>query len=163
MPRQNYPRRKITSLPTKLGSRSGICKWGKYLYPGIETQNLHRPDRSLVAIPPKPGRNLFRLSQHYLDLGVVTSIYFAFVLIPGQRHAASLHWSCAFAAAYGLAYSQRGYGTTLATGTSLTSRDAVRKTESDAECRQWSDVNVANRRWRDCWNVPSPLCVVINR
>jgi hypothetical protein len=81
-------RRTTTSLATKLGSRSGLCGRGKYLYPGIEPQNLH-PDRSLVAIPPKLGRNLFRHSQRYIDLGVVTGIYFAFVLISRSAAAAA--------------------------------------------------------------------------
>jgi hypothetical protein len=148
MPRPNYPRRKTTSLATKLGGRYVICECGKYLYPRIEPQNLHRPDHSLVAIPPKLGRNLFRHSQHYLDLGVVTSIYFAFLLISRSAAADSLLSSYTFSAAYGLAYAQRGYGTTRATGTSLTSRDAVKQTESEAQCRQWSYINVANRRRR---------------
>jgi len=76
-------------------------------------------------------------------LGVVTSIYFAFVLISRSAAAAaaaaaagSLHSPYTFSAAYGLACSQRGYGTTRATGTSLTSRDAVKQTESEAQCRQ---------------------------
>jgi hypothetical protein len=115
-------------------------------------KNHHRPDRSLFAIPPRLGRNLFRRSQHYLDLGVVTSIYFTFVLISRSAAAGSLHSSHTFSAAYGPAYSQRGYGTTRATGTSLTSRDAVKQTESEAKCRQWSYVNVANRRRRYCVN-----------
>jgi len=152
MPRPHYPRRKTTSLAMKLGSRSRICEWGKYLYPGIEPQIHHRPDLSLFAKPPRLGRNLFRHSQHYLDLGVVTSIYFTFVLISRSAAAGNLHSSFTFSAAYGPAYSQRGYGTTRATGTSLTSRDAAEQTESEAQCRQWSYVNVANRRRCYCVN-----------
>jgi hypothetical protein len=110
-------------------------------FDGIKTtepRHLHGPDRSLVMISTKIGRNPFRHSELYLDLGVVTSIYFAFALISRSAAAAagSLHASYTFSAVYGLAYSQRDYGTTRATGTSLTSRDAVKQTESKAQCCQ---------------------------